>query len=156
MVIDGKPRQLYRRRYCTTCSPYLGGNRRQIHTPSLPQGRKRCPRCETEKSTDDFYKRRDGQASPYCKPCTNAQTTERTQALKREAVAYKGGACQVCGYARCLAALDFHHLDPSGKEFAIGRVRCKSLESIKAELDKCALLCANCHREAEAGFVPGR
>lgn len=54
----------------------------------------------------------------------------------------------LCGYSKCIAALDFHHTDPSKKDFGIssgGYTR--SFEKIKDELDKCILVCANCHRE---------
>lgn len=73
---------------------------------------------------------------------------ERQRALKRMAVDYKGGCCERCGYSRYLGALEFHHKDPSEKEFTIGSVKNKSIsDEIKSELDKCMLVCANCHRE---------
>ncbi len=52
-----------------------------------------------------------------------------------------------CGYNKCLSALEFHHIDPLKKDFNISQFRTTSFESIKKELDKCDLLCANCHRE---------
>lgn len=68
------------------------------------------------------------------------------QRKKARAVAYKGGACQICGYNKSLVALHFHHRDPSKKDFIISRAS-KSWEAVLAELDKCDLLCANCHAE---------
>jgi hypothetical protein len=62
------------------------------------------------------------------------------------AVAYKGGACQKCGYSKSLWALDFHHLDPNKKDFVISGGT-KKFETIKTELDKCILVCKNCHAE---------
>lgn len=67
--------------------------------------------------------------------------------LKARLVEYKGGRCQVCGYSGCLAALDFHHVDPAAKEFAIGGHHTAGADRLRAELDKCVLLCSNCHRE---------
>ena len=68
------------------------------------------------------------------------------------AVSYKGGCCQVCGYDRCIEALEFHHLDPSQKDFGISKKGyTRSWEKVKEEVEKCILLCANCHREAHAG-----
>lgn len=55
----------------------------------------------------------------------------------------------LCDYSRCLSALEFHHLDPTKKDFIISR--CFSLKKAKLELDKCILLCSNCHREVHAG-----
>ena len=67
--------------------------------------------------------------------------------LKEKLVAYKGGKCEVCGYDKCITALEFHHLDPTEKEFGIGGKNVLSFEKCKKEVDKCILVCANCHRE---------
>lgn len=73
--------------------------------------------------------------------------TDRRRRLKERAIEYKGGKCARCGYdKKCPAVFDFHHLDPTKKDFAISG-SCKSFERIRAELDKTVLLCANCHRE---------
>ena len=74
------------------------------------------------------------------------------QDIKRQLVEYKGGKCQICGYDKCQEALEFHHLDPNEKSFQISGGT-KSFESLKPEVDKCVLLCANCHRELHAGLV---
>lgn len=66
---------------------------------------------------------------------------------KRKLIEYKGGKCEVCGYDKCMRSLDFHHLDPNEKEFAIGSGDCKCWDKIKIELDKCILVCKNCHGE---------
>ncbi|OGE81296.1 MAG: hypothetical protein A3H72_00485 [Candidatus Doudnabacteria bacterium RIFCSPLOWO2_02_FULL_48_8] len=79
--------------------------------------------------------------------------TKRRQKLREMAKEYKGGKCVLCGYNKYLGALDFHHLDPSKKDFAISvRDLTRSWNKIKAELDKCVLVCANCHRELHAGI----
>ena len=65
--------------------------------------------------------------------------------LKEEA----GNCCSICGYNKCLAALEFHHPDPSIKESkVIGSTA--SLEKQRVEAAKCILVCANCHREIHA------
>lgn len=69
--------------------------------------------------------------------------------LKARAVEYKGGCCVVCGYSKCVSALHFHHIDESTKDFTIGR-NLRSWEKLKLELDKCELICANCHAEVHA------
>ncbi len=75
---------------------------------------------------------------------------------KALALEYKGGRCVICGYCACPAALEFHHVDPETKEFGAASIRGMLdggfTERVKAELDKCILLCANCHREVHAGF----
>jgi hypothetical protein len=65
-------------------------------------------------------------------------------------VDYKGGACVLCGYSKCLRAMDFHHLDPSTKRFNIASSHNRSWEALRLELDKCMLICSNCHYELEA------
>lgn len=73
---------------------------------------------------------------------------KRRRKVKQMAVEYKGGACQKCGYNSCVDALDFHHINESEKEFGIAnKGHCWGWDKIKKELDKCILLCANCHRE---------
>ena len=74
--------------------------------------------------------------------------SERRRKLKLKYIEYKGGACVKCNYNKCPAALTFHHLDPNEKDFGIaenGKIR--SFDKIKNELDKCILLCQNCHAE---------
>lgn len=68
---------------------------------------------------------------------------------KLRAVEYKGGCCERCGYDRCIEALEFHHLDPNEKDFGISS-QTISWSRIETELDKCIMLCSNCHREEHA------
>lgn len=76
---------------------------------------------------------------------------KRRKKIRQMAVEYKGGSCEKCGYDRCLEALEFHHLDSSQKDFSISsKGYTRSWERVKAELDKCVMLCANCHREEHA------
>ena len=89
-----------------------------------------------------------------CKRCVGEAVTRRHRALKRLLVEAFGGGCQVCGYARCLGNLHFHHVDPSTKAFAIQMGSGKSHAAYLQEAQKCALVCANCHGEIEAGLIP--
>lgn len=66
---------------------------------------------------------------------------------KEKLIEYKGGKCEICGYAKCLAALEFHHKNPNEKEFSISSKNIRSFEAYLKEVDKCILLCSNCHRE---------
>ena len=58
----------------------------------------------------------------------------------------RGGACEKCGYHNCLKALEFHHLDPTKKDFTISNEYFKLKDAVE-ESKKCILLCSNCHRE---------
>ena len=71
----------------------------------------------------------------------------RIQKLKIMAVEYLGGKCIKCGYDKCIWAMDFHHRNPKEKKYSIGTYFSRSWEKLKKELDKCDLVCANCHRE---------
>lgn len=79
-------------------------------------------------------------------------TAKRRLNLKIKALEYKGGSCQSCGYAKCNRALEFHHLNPKTKSFGISfKGYTRSWKTVKAELDKCILVCSNCHQEIHAG-----
>lgn len=82
-----------------------------------------------------------------CRDCNAEGVTRHRNAKKAWCVAYLGGKCQRCGYDKCIAALEFHHRDPGEKEFQFARYQRRSYEALAKELDKCDLLCANCHRE---------
>ena len=150
ITIDGVTRNVQRRKYCLDCSPFGCHNTVKLHEPKKCDAAFRyCPRCDSSVPINYFYKRRGKpHSSVYCKSCTTIQTIERQIKFKEFCVNYKGGACELCGYKKCLAALEFHHKDPSKKDFAISKSRLKKMndETMK-ELDKCLLLCANCHRE---------
>lgn len=80
--------------------------------------------------------------------------SKRRRRIKQKAIEYMGGKCQVCGYNKFQGALEFHHINPSTKSFAIGSYgHSRSWERVKDELAKCVLVCANCHREITAGLV---
>lgn len=89
------------------------------------------------------------------KPKKNLARRKWAAAEKQKAVEYKGGKCCVCGYSKCAAALDFHHLDPSQKDgYGTGALKSHwTFERNKPEIDKCILVCVRCHREIHAGVT---
>lgn len=115
---------------------------------------KTCTKCKEEKSLEDFYFRKDRQSYyTCCKSCQSHSVKKRWPNFKQTCVDYKGGKCEICGYCKYIGALDFHHLDPKEKDFAISSRVSMKLENIKKELDKCVMLCSNCHRETHAGLT---
>jgi transposase len=101
--------------------------------------------------------RLDNRRSYRCLRCRKERVAERRRMVKRILVAEAGGQCARCGYDRCIAALQFHHLDPSTKSFTVSSNGVtRSLERAREEARKCVLLCANCHAEVEAGFEAPR
>lgn len=107
--------------------------------------KKECKICKISKVEIDFslYSRSS------CKDCHNKVKRSSNKTLKIQCVRYKDRKCEHCGYDKCLAALEFHHLNPSEKDFSISSVSSSKglTPEIKKELDKCILLCCRCHRE---------
>lgn len=96
------------------------------------------------------YDFRKGHTKRKCNSCRANGWRDRRE-LKRRMVEHKGGRCQICGYERCLRALDFHHLDPTRKRFIIAHGHNRSWDSLRTELDECILVCSNCHNELDVG-----
>ena len=95
--------------------------------------------CDNEINSDSAF------CSLKCKNKFGAQKARMK--LKVKAFNYKGGACEMCGLIDVVDVFDFHHLNSHEKDFGIAQKGyLKSWKSIKNELDKCILLCANCHR----------
>lgn len=125
---DGKSVILTRRKTCYKCFPYI-------------------PRTENSQYIVDDNSR-------ICKVCKNTVIKDKTKGyicnkcyklkIKKLLVEYKGGKCIKCGYDKCLRALSFHHI--RDKKFTISQYKF-GLEKMKEEVDKCLLLCANCHME---------
>lgn len=103
-----------------------------------------CKDCNVSEK-DQFY----DSCKYYCKGCFNRRSYRAQKDKIFEYMESRGGArCQLCGYDRCINALEFHHRDPKEKDPNWSRGW--RLERLKIELDKCDILCANCHREVHA------
>ena len=102
--------------------------------------------CKVHGKTDFVYYKKQNRWR--CLKCQSEATQKRRDKVKELAVEYKGGKCEICGYNKCIQALEFHHKDPAQKDFGIGaKGYTRSWEKIQKELDKCIMVCANCHRE---------
>jgi transposase len=96
----------------------------------------------------------EGRGYYRCKRCRSEAVARRRRRLKEILVAEAGGCCCICGYARHVAALHFHHLNPDEKRMPVSaRGIAYSLETLRAEARKCVLLCSNCHAEVENGVT---
>ena len=89
-----------------------------------------------------------GKMRSMCKKCHGKDIARRMIEAKEKAIDYKGGKCEHCGYNKYRGALEFHHKDPTQKDPQ--GLRKMNLEKLFAEVDKCVLLCSNCHREEHA------
>lgn len=102
-----------------------------------------CTKCNQSLSLDSYYGRMKS-----CKNCWNEFVKIKILNFKSECINYKGRKCQQCGYNQCISALEFHHINPENKSFEISKYSKRKFDKTsKAELDKCVLLCANCHAE---------
>jgi len=111
-----------------------------------------CNKCKETKPLDLFVKHKqciDGRAG-YCKTCDAATVSNLRRATKLKAITYKGGACSRCSGVFHPAVYDFHHVDPLEKEADPGSLMGRKWKVVKEELDKCILLCSNCHRLTHA------
>lgn len=112
--------------------------------------RKTCFKCIPEKNSYSSVEERD--AARKKKMVANVQ--RRRNKIKEMSVEYKGSKCEICGYDKCNEALEFHHINPEEKDFGIGeKGYTRSWDSVKKELDKCIMVCANYHREIHANII---
>lgn len=112
---------------------------------------KRCKLCSIVKPIIEFYVQYKSKHpswnchDSYCKTCRLEYGVDRRNLLKKMAVEYKGGKCVDCNIKSTQYCIyDFHH-ENDDKEYNISGSS-KKFDSIKLELDKCILLCSNCHR----------
>jgi len=121
------------------CSPFGLKNRRRLADPSVGETNSTCRVCKTS------YRLSNGRKKHLCPSC-HKREIRRNRKLR--AIQVKGGACQRCGYSKCVSALEFHHSDRNTKTVAISDYS-KGWNTINKELEKCTLVCSNCHREIE-------
>ncbi len=135
--MEGKWRNLRHRTKCLSCSPFQSG--RKSATGKV----RACRTC----GRNFHYSREKGHTLSICNSCCAGVARDR---LKVRCLEYLGGSCVRCGYNRCVEALEFHHRTPESKLFGISGAYTRRWDAVRQELDKCDLVCANCHREIES------
>lgn len=109
-----------------------------------------CTKCKIEKPIEEFYQKSDRKnGSSFCRKCFNSYCSDRWIKAKQKAIEYKGSKCQDCSISypetdHCV--FDFHHRNPNEKDVDWKKLRLRSWDKIVFEVDKCDLLCSNCHR----------
>ena len=110
-----------------------------------------CEICEnkfeTKSSTRIYCYECSGELTRLDNDTRKHQKTILRNNMKKQAVKLLGGKCCVCGYDRWIDALEFHHKNPSIKEFKLGSGNIMSWKEYKSEALKCMLVCSNCHKE---------
>lgn len=140
---------------------------RTVSTTSIPQGlanKIEAKKKHAREYTRELYKKRreigvclfcggtPRKDATTCRECLDKQKTsekDRIRGYKKKAVDYLGGICSDCGLVtEYVSVYDFHHTVPSEKTMTVTRMigDAYSWKSIQKELDKCVLLCSNCHR----------
>lgn len=109
--------------------------------------------CKYHGETKHNPRREQGNVVGYrCGKCQGEAVNRRHTKMKEILVDEHGGSCVVCGYDKCIKALQFHHMDPSNKlrKISGGSI---GLSRLREEASKCVLLCGNCHVEVEYGVT---
>jgi hypothetical protein len=106
---------------------------------------RKCSYCG-ETNPIKFY----GHKKTICGNCHNKYTYQKSQENRLQGIKYLGGECNRCGYNEFTCSLDFHHKDPKNKHPVFGSHRGWSLKKLLKELEKCILLCKNCHAALHA------
>jgi len=146
-----KKRGSYARRYCFDCNPFIShryNTTNDVSKKCLNKCKRMLP--NTEEYFIKFSDKSGEYLSSICRDC-NRQNVKQRQVRKKILAMqlYGNNQCDLCGYDKNLAAIEFHHKDPTSKD---GRVTRLSLNKMKIEIKKCILVCANCHREIHYGL----
>ena len=157
ITVNGKRMRAHKRIRCYDCKPF--GSKAGLHATTMGlKTPKAIPYDINVVSTCNLCgvilpQKSRASNGRQCATCSNQV---RGYFRKRSSIEYKGGKCQDCGCVSNMkddiSKFDFHHL--RDKDFEINRAHSKSWESLKKELDKCLLLCANCHRLRHAAQIP--
>lgn len=153
------------------CDCSCGNTGYVVQGNHLKDGRtSNCPKCRTQQRKEQCQTKMqirkckicekefvpNNGARVYCYECSPEQQDRASaitcirRAIKKQLVKYKGGRCIRCGYNKTISALDFHHKDSQEKDFNLSDAYnrgCVDMKKLYQEVDKCDLLCANCHRE---------
>lgn len=122
-----------------------------------------CTKCTQYKPIEEFSKSKSAEFGYYwwCKDC-HSKARKNISSVKSSARQYNrelksyyknllGGKCARCGYDKTQVALEFHHIDPDEKDAQVSTIiNSNNHSKIMFEIDKCILLCRNCHIELES------
>ena len=161
ITIDKKPRNLQRRKYCLECSPFGQHNTLPLDRESFNNDKRRIDinseiknygdTCQCKKCGKVYIKTKSN--NKLNNICSSCNVNGRRFKQREKLINSKGGCCNLCGYNKCYDALHFHHVDPATKEFVIAGNHARAWELLIKEVDKCVLVCANCHAEIHAGLI---
>ncbi len=136
--LDGKEVCLHKRAYCLKCSPYGERKYKNLACRELKDC-KQCPICSK------VFKRTKSNV------CSTCRFWFQRHKKKLKAIALLGGECRNCG-EKDWEVLTFHHKDKENKLFTLSmNWGSKDWKLVEQELEKCELLCSNCHIKHHRG-----
>jgi hypothetical protein len=137
----------------------LGDNNQKVTENEIIEFQKMYDEIGSLKKVAKLTGRSFETVKKYVKQKERGRTTTFSESVilwrkrtKIKLIEYKGGKCEICGYNKCNRALQFHHKNPSEKDFTISG-RSLSFDRLKNEVDKCLLVCSNCHSEIHDGMI---
>lgn len=105
-----------------------------------------CLQCRKLQAKDAFYRYPNNVPHHWCKTCVREKAVASQREFKLRAIEHKGGVCVDCGMMPHPAAMEFHHVEAAHKDFQISAVAQKRMSAqVIRELEKCVLVCRNCH-----------
>lgn len=134
--IDGKYRNVSKRKYCLACSPFNKHNTKNF----IKSNSYHCNICGDE-NKKNFY----NDKKTICKNCKNKETYILSRKKREYAINKLGGKCVCCGFDKYYSSLDIHHINPNLKDDNFSNMRHWSYSKIDSEIQNCILLCKNCH-----------
>ena len=140
-TIDPQSIPKYKLRICKSCGlEKLCKWNSSFTQTGVPEYKTKCNECHLLRHKECNKKRR--------RQITQQRLTAKYK-IKKKCIDYLGGKCVTCGYNKCIRALTFHHTNPNNKKCDVCKLFDRRWELLKTELDKCQLLCFNCHMEEE-------
>ena len=113
--------------------------------------KKLCEICgsefDTQSATRIYCYECSGDSTRKSNETRKHQKTILRRSMKLQAIKLLGNKCSICGYNKCIDALEFHHTNPKEKDFKLGSGNTLSWDEYKKEALKCILVCSNCHKE---------
>lgn len=139
----------------------------------MEDSNKVCTRCGIEKNISEFHKSAKIKSGlqPNCKSCRKIidrdsyiRSSKRRKAIKDRSIEIKKYNSSLlyrykkfCGCCFCdekePVSLDLHHKNPKEKDINVSDAVCYSIKTLKKEIRKCIVICANCHRKLHAGLL---
>ena len=131
---------------------------------------RQCTKCGEIKEITEFHKRSKIATHWMCKQCKRSydaewyrrnerrrrKLSEAAEQRRKRMIAFVNRykifcGCKICGYNKSHHALDLHHL--RDKKYDFTNMKTLGMNTIKKEMRKCVVLCANCHREVHGGIT---